>query len=270
MVLVAVAVAAFVASWGQLTAWQLFHVLFGTALIAASASAANQWLERGRDALMNRTVHRPLPAGRLRGSTVMAFSVSTLVAGSTYLVATTTWSAAAYGLLTWLLYVAVYTPLKAHSPWNTGVGAVAGAMPVLMGWTAVDGPLGWRAAVLFSILLLWQFPHFMAIAWIYREDYRRAGMRMLTVVEPTGRLAGMHSVLAALALLPVSIAPGLVQRDWGGVLFATSAFAMTFGLLLCSLVFLLTRTDGTARILLRATLIYLPGIFVLLLLTTLL
>jgi protoheme IX farnesyltransferase len=110
----------------------------------------------------------------------------------------------------------------------------------------------------------------MAIAWIYRDDYRRAGMRMLTVVEPTGRLAGMHAVLTALALLPVSIAPGLVLRDWGGVIYATSAFAMSFGLLLCSLLFLFMRSDGAARILLRATLIYLPGIFALLLLTPLL
>src|SRR5262245_50531349 len=137
MVLVAVAVAAFVASSGQLQAGQLMHVLIATGLIAASASAANQWLERGRDALMKRTEDRPLPAGRLLGTTVLLFSAATLIAGSCYLLAASAWPAAAFGLLTWLLYVVVYTPLKAHSPWNTGVGAVAGALPVFIGWTAV-------------------------------------------------------------------------------------------------------------------------------------
>jgi len=266
MVLVAVAIAACIGSWGQLEAGQLVHVLIATGLIAASASAANQWIERRRDGLMKRTIDRPLPSGRMRGTTVLLLSGVTLLAGTFYLSATANWLATLFGLLTWFLYVCIYTPLKTRSPWNTGVGAVAGALPVLIGWTAVGAPLGWRAVVLFAILFFWQFPHFMAIAWIYRDDYRRAGMRMLTVVEPSGWLAGLHSVLAALALLPVCMAPALMERSLGGVVYSIMALSMSFGLLLCSLLFLFLRADSTARILLRATLIYLPAMLVLMLL----
>lgn len=267
LVLVTVAMSAYIASWGQVDVALLLHTLLGTALVAASASAANQWIERKTDALMRRTAQRPLPAGRLRPGTVVFFTAFTLIAGLVYLGYAVRWQTAAWGLLTWVLYVCVYTPLKQRSPWNTGIGAVGGALPIVMGWTAMDAPLTWRAAALFGLLFLWQFPHFMAIAFIYRQQYARAGMRMLTVVDPSGRSAGLQAVLASLAMLPVSFAPALLQRDLTSLFYLSGALALGFGLVLSSLLFFMTLNERTARILLRATLLYLPAILGLMLLT---
>ena len=267
LVLVTVAMSSYIASWGSPDWTLVLHTILGTALIAASSSAANQWLERESDARMRRTADRPLPAGRLGTIQVLAFSTLTLVAGAVYLALVVNWLVAGWGLLTWALYVCIYTPLKQYSPWNTGVGAVAGALPILMGWSAMGAPLTWRAFALFGLLFLWQFPHFMAIAWIYREQYRRAGLRMLTVVDPTGRSAGLHAVLGSLAMFPVSFAPALMQRDVQALLYLAGALALGFGLLLCSLMFLMSREERTARILLRATLLYLPAILALMMLT---
>ncbi len=189
LVLVTVAMAAFVAGWGPPNPWLLFDTLLGTALVAASASALNQWLERVSDGQMQRTCDRPLPAGRLGSAEVLAFSAVTIVLGFGYLALAVNWLTAALGLLTWFTYVWIYTPLKRITPANTAVGAVAGALPVLMGWAAVDTALGLKAFTLFLIVFLWQFPHFMAIAWIYRQQYAAAGLRMLPVVDPSGRRA---------------------------------------------------------------------------------
>jgi heme o synthase len=268
LVLVTVAITCYVASWGHLEAALLLHTLVGTGLVAASASAANQWLERKRDALMERTAERPLPAHRLRSGSVLAFSSVLLLAGTIYLGWAANGRAAMWGLLTWLAYVLLYTPLKSRTPWNTAVGAVAGALPVFIGWTAMGAPLGWRSTALFMLVFLWQFPHFMAIAWIYRAQYARAGMRMMTVVDPSGRAAGLQAVLASLAMLPVSITPALIRQDLNGVLFASAALALGCGMLGCSMLFLATRSDRSARILLRASLVYLPAFFGLLLLLT--
>ncbi len=211
LVLVTVVVAAFVADWGPPSGWLLLNTLLGTALVAASASALNQWLERDTDALMVRTADRPLPAGRLSVAQVVTFGLVSVVLGVGYLAAFVGWTTAALGLLTWLLYVVIYTPLKRRTPANTAVGAVAGALPVLMGWTAVGAPLDLRAWSLFLIVFLWQFPHFMAIAWIYRRDYAGAGLKMLSTVDPSGYRAGAQAIIAALVLVPVSIVPCLSQ-----------------------------------------------------------
>jgi protoheme IX farnesyltransferase len=161
------------------------------------------------------------------------------------------------------LYVCVYTPLKRRSVANTMVGAVAGALPVLMGWTCQGKPLDLEAAALFVVVFLWQFPHFMAIAWIYRHEYAAAGLKMLPVIDKSGRRAGAQAVLAALALIPVSLIPAwhLIEP----VYFA-GALALGVGQLLCSVVFLVRRDDGSARRLLRASLVYLPALLALLLL----
>ena len=218
LVLVTVAVAAFVASWGPPDGWLLLHTLVGTALVAASASALNQWLERDTDALMVRTADRPLPAGRLSGGQVLTFRCRhDRRWASVYLAACVGLLTAALGLLTWAMYVVVYTPLKRRTPANTAVGAVAGALPVLMGWTAVGAPLDLRAWSLFLIVFLWQFPHFMAIAWIYRRDYDGAGLKMLSTVDPSGMRAGVQAIMAALVLVPVSLVPCLSQPA-GGIL----------------------------------------------------
>ena len=262
LVLVTVAVAGLVARWGQPDLTMLAHVLLGTALVAASASAINQWLERQRDALMERTADRPLPAGRLSGAEVLTVGCVTVLAGVGYLVMTVGWVTGLLGAVTWLLYTAVYTPLKTRTHWNTAVGAVAGAMPVAMGWSAVGGPMGLRGAALFLIVFLWQFPHFMAIAWIYRRQYQRAGIQMITVVDPSGRRAGIQAVLTALALLPISFIPGLLTP--AASLYVAGAFVLGAGQLVCATLFLVRQEDASARRLLAASLIYLPVLLLLL------
>ncbi len=257
MVLVTVAVAAFVANWGPPSAWLLAHTLIGTALVAASASAFNQWIERDTDALMARTAERPLPAGRLTGSQVITFGAVTIVLGIAYLAACVSYFTAALGLLTWVMYVIIYTPLKRHTAANTAVGAVAGALPVLMGWTSVGAPLDLRAWSLFLIVFLWQFPHFMAIAWIYRRDYGGAGLKMLSTVDPSGIRAGVQAILAALVLVPVSMVPCLAQPASGFLL----AWALVLGVaqFACAVFFFAQLSDSAARRLLWASLVYLPA-----------
>ena len=258
LVLVTVAVSALVARWGQPDPFVLCHALLGTLLVAASASALNQWIERRRDALMDRTAARPLPAGRLRAGEVLAFGAATLIAGVAYLALAVNATAAVVGLLTWLLYVALYTPLKSYTWLNTPVGAVAGAMPVLIGWAASGASLDLRAAALFLVVYLWQFPHFMAIAWIYRRQYDRAGMQMLTVVDPSGRRAAVQAVLAATALLPVSLVPALVAPT--AAWYVILALILGVGYLACALAFWARISESTARLLLRASLVYLPSL----------
>jgi protoheme IX farnesyltransferase len=265
LVLVVVAVSGWVARWGAPDLTVLLHALFGTALVAASSSAANQWIERRRDARMKRTRGRPLPSGRLSEADVIRFAAATLLAGLVYLGLLVNVLTAALGLVTWILYVAVYTPLKVRTPLNTHVGAVAGALPVAMGWAAVGGAWDVRAAALFLILFLWQFPHFMAIAWLYREQYAKAGMQMLTVVDPTGRRAGVLAVATALALAPVSLAPAFYSP--GASLLAFGAIVLGVFQLAAAVAFAAARDELSARRLLHASLIYLPALLGLLLLT---
>ncbi|HEV3416149.1 MAG TPA: heme o synthase [Pirellulales bacterium] len=264
LVLVTVAVSMFVGNWGPPTPWLLFHTLVGTALVAASASALNQRIERRTDALMDRTAGRPLPAGRITERDALAFGCVTIVLGLAYLALAANSLTAFVGALTWVLYVVVYTPLKRITPLNTVVGAVAGALPVLMGWSAVGGSFalgigggGLKAATLFLIVYLWQFPHFMAIAWIYRRQYAAAGLKMLTVVDPSGCRAGVQAVVAALALVPVSLVP-VVQH--AGPVYFSAAVALGLAYLACSARFCLRRDEPSARWLLRASLVYLPAL----------
>jgi len=254
--LATVVVAGLLARWGGSEMTVLLHAVVGTALVAASASAWNQWIEWEVDASMSRTADRPLPAGRLSRREVAWFGTVTVAFGVGYLLVYVNLLTAALGLAAWALYAWVYTPLKTRTWLNTVVGAVAGAMPVLIGWAAVGGSFGLPAAILFVIVFLWQFPHFMAIAWIYRREYGDAGMQMLTVVDPTGRRAGLQAFLAAAALVPVSLLPTVVS-------FAGAApFAAALGLaqLACALGFMIARSDASARLLLRASLVYLPAL----------
>lgn len=267
LVLVVVAVSGWVARWGAPDVAALLHALLGTALVAASSGAANQWLERRRDACMERTRARPLPAGRLSEAEVLWFAAVTLFAGLGYLALFVNLPTVWLGLGTWLVYVALYTPLKVRTPLNTHVGAVSGALPVLMGWAAVGGAWDLRAAALFTILFLWQFPHFMAIAWIYREEYGRAGMKMLTVVDPSGRRAGALAVATALVLIPISVTPALYTP--GATAYAFGALVLGTGYLGAATAFAGSRDTLSARRLLHASLIYLPALLGLLLLTPL-
>ena len=261
LVLVVVAVAAFSAAGGQCTGWPLVHAMLGTLLVAASASAMNQLLERQSDGRMERTAQRPLPAGRLSACQVWAFAVLSVGAGTVYLAWLVGPAAAAWGVATWLLYVGVYTPLKPRTAHNTAVGAVAGALPVFIGWTAGGGSWNtWQPAgvALFLVLFLWQFPHFMAIAWIYRRQYGRAGLQMMTVIEPSGVLAGWYAVTAAALLIPVSWLPALLVPWSESMVYLVAATALGAIQLRFAYRFLRRRDDRTARSLLRVTLLYLP------------
>ena len=213
---------------------------------------------------MPRTADRPLPAGRLSGAQVAWFGALTIVVGLVGLAVAVKPATAALGLLTWVLYVWVYTPLKTRTPANTAVGAVAGALPVLMGWTAVGAPLDLRAWSLFLIVFLWQFPHFMAIAWIYRRDYAAAGLKMLPVVDASGYRAAAQAIVTALVLIPVSLVPCLSRP--GADLYFAWAVLMGVGQLGCAVAFLVQLNDASARRLLLASLVYLPAIMGLLLL----
>jgi protoheme IX farnesyltransferase len=256
MELVTVAAAAVLAASGAPEFWLLAHTLLGTFLVAAGASAWNQWIESDSDALMGRTAARPLAAARMTSREVAWFGTVAALAGVAYLGFLVNPPTAAVGALTWLVYVALYTPLKSRSPINTAVGSVSGALPILMGWTAVGRPLDLGAATLFAVVFLWQFPHVMAVAWIYRRQYGVAGLKMLPVVDPSGLRAGIHAVVAAAVLIPVSLAPA--RLDLAGPSYLFCAVALGAGQLYRSAAFLRRRDDRTARALFRATLIYLP------------
>lgn len=264
LVSVVVATSALVARWGQPDGWQVLHAVLGTLLVAASASALNQWCEWRRDARMPRTATRPIPAGRLSLLEVAAFAAVCTVIGLGYLGLAVNWTTAVWSLASWFLYAWVYTPLKPLTAANTIVGAVAGALPVCIGWSAVGGT--WnvfadpRGLALFLILFLWQFPHFMAIAWIYRDQYARAGLQMLTVVDPSGRQAAMQAVTTCLALLPVSLITTLLTagRNHGWYLAVTLLLGLAQ--LACAALFLRQRSERNARRLLRSTLLYLPAL----------
>ena len=272
LVLVVVATSGYVARWGHPDALLLLHAVLGTMLVASSASALNQLFERRRDRIMKRTANRPLPSGRMGGAEVVAFALVTVTVGLVYLSVAVNWLAAAWALATWLIYVGIYTPMKSHTAGNTLVGAIAGALPVFIGWSAVGGTLNAhvdpRGVALFLILFLWQFPHFMAIAWIYREQYSEAGLQMLTVVDSTGRQAALQAVTTALVLMPVSLVPIVLGAGGGVWMYVAIASLLGSAQLVCSIQFLRHRTDRSARRLLRATLLYLPALLTCLVLAT--
>lgn len=257
--LVTVVVAAHLAAPRAVHPWMLLHTVVGAALVAASAGAMNQWLERATDARMSRTASRPLPDGRLAPWQVVAFGLVTLCVGAIQLLAYVNWLATCVALMTWAVYVLLYTPLKTRSPLNTAVGAVSGALPVLIGWTAAGAAIDMRAAALVAVMFLWQFPHFMAIAWLYRSDYARAGQRMLTVVDPTGFRAAAQAVVGALVLVPVSLVPALSPQAGSPVVYCCWALVLGFFQLAAAAMFLIHRDDRSARWLLRASLLYLTS-----------
>ena len=242
---------------------QLLHAVIGTALVAAGASALNQLLERQSDALMRRTEQRPLPAGRLQPAEVWLFGCSLGVIGLVYLaVAVRQPLAVAVAAVSFVSYVFLYTPLKRRTTLNTLVGAVPGALPPVIGWTAMGGPLDAGAFTLFLILFLWQVPHFLAIAWIYREDYARAGLRMLPTVDERGSATARQMVVYCLTLIPVSLFP-VLHRQAGG-LYAVGAVLLGLAFLASALAFGRVRSGGKARRVLHASLIYLPVLLALL------
>jgi protoheme IX farnesyltransferase len=243
----------------------LFHAVFGTALVASGASALNQWIERFSDGYMRRTQDRPLPAGRLQPFEVLTFGILLGVGGTVYLLLTLPSPCAAVAAaFTFFCYVAVYTPLKSRTTLNTLIGAVPGAMPPVIGWCSVEGRVTVGAMTLFVILFLWQVPHFLAIAWMYRDEYARARLCMLPVIDPDGQFTGRQMVLYCLALIPASLGPVLLSS--AGVLYSAGAILLGLYFLRYALVFQAVRTTAAARKVMRVSLLYLPGLLLLLLL----
>ena len=266
--LLTVIVAAHLASpWG-IAADVLMHTLIGAVLVAASAGAFNQWWEQVTDARMQRTANRPLPAGRLTQWQVITFGAATLLIGLIELSIEVNGLTAAVALATWAIYVLAYTPLKTRSPLNTAVGAVSGALPILIGWTATGAPIDIRALALLGVMFLWQFPHFMAIAWLYRIEYARAGQKMLTVVDPTGLRAGAQAVVGALALVPVSLVLAMSPDAGSPAIYIVWTLVLGLMQVAAAVMFLIYPDDRSARRLLRASLVYLTCWMGLLLMVT--
>src|SRR5687767_10673539 len=230
--------------------------IVGTALVAGGASAINQVIERDADSLMRRTRLRPLPDGRLGPVEALAFAAILSVLGLLVLAAGVNVASAVVALATLVSYAAIYTPLKRRTSFATVIGAIPGALPPVIGWAAAAGTLSQGAWVLFAILFLWQLPHFLAIAWMYREDYARAGFPMLPVIEPDGRSTARQAVVYAAALLPVALAPTLVGMS--GPVYFGGALVLTLLFLVMSIRFGLTRAVRDARRLFFASIIYLP------------
>lgn len=265
MALATVAAAAVTASNGDVPWGRLLHALAGTALVAAGASALNQWLERDVDALMGRTRNRPLPAGRMAPAEALAFGVLAAAAGTAWLLAAVGALAGLLAVSTLAAYVFVYTPLKRVTTLNTAVGAVPGALPVLIGWAAVRGTLEPPAWGLFGIVFLWQFPHFLAIARMYREEYAAAGLRMLPSADgPEGGMTGRQALNYCCALLPVSLTPALAGV--AGPVYFLGALLLGAAYLGFAARFAAAESVTNARRLLRVSVAYLPLLLMLLML----
>jgi heme o synthase len=234
----------------------LFHALVGTALVAGGASALNQVWERDTDGLMRRTRRRPIPGGRLRAADGAWFGTLLSAAGLIEL----TWKvnplASAVAAATLVSYVFVYTPLKTRTSLSTLIGAVPGALPPVIGWAAATGTISIGAIVLFGIVFLWQMPHFLAIAWLYRDDYRQARIPLLPVLEPDGRRTGQQALLYAAALWPVSLLPAAIGL--ADVPYSLLATLLGAGLIALSAMFARERTILSARRLFMYSIIYLP------------
>src|ERR1700751_3823924 len=251
--------------------WSLFHALLGIGLVSGGTAALNEVLEHDVDGLMRRTALRPLPSGRMSIWHGAAAGLLMAIGGAVYLGIALNPLAGWLSLLTAFVYLAAYTPLKRVHPICTFVGAFPGAMPGVLGWTAVRGRLEWGALVMFAIVFFWQFPHFFSIAWLYREDYAAGQIQMLPVVEPEGRSTALRIILYSVALIPVSLAPtflGVAGRIYLCGAFVLGVALLYFGIRLASprLPVSAPRSKQRARQLLQATIVYLPLLFVLMML----
>jgi protoheme IX farnesyltransferase len=264
MVLITVAVGFLLGSAGTIAPVRLLLTLIGTGLVAGGASAWNMILERDRDAQMKRTANRPLPSGKLSTAEAMAFGSAIGMVGVAILALGVNGLSAGVAATTFVLYVGLYTPLKPITTLNTAVGAIPGALPPVIGWAAASGRLGIEPWALFLIVFLWQFPHFLAIAWIYREDYARGGLRMLPNVDPDGSMTGRQAMWHALELLPAGLIP--VAVGMAGSWYLAGALALGLYYLYHAVRFWHDVNDRTARCLLRASFVYLPIVLLLLLL----
>lgn len=237
------------------------HALLGIALLCSGVATLNQYMERDLDRLMRRTAARPLPSGRLTPQQAFIFGILLTTLAEAYLALFVNPLTALLGLTVIVGYVLCYTPLKTRTSLSTAIGALPGAMPPLMGWTAATNQINLEAWVLFAILFLWQFPHFLAIAWMYREDYARAGIGMLPVVDVKGRVTGQQIILYTLLLIPVSLLP--VALGISGTIYFYGALLFGALFLWSSVRVSLSATRQDARRLLLTSVLYLPALFLL-------
>lgn len=250
----------YLGSVGPLDWVRLLHTLGGTLLVAGGTAALNQYIEREMDAVMRRTAGRPLPSGQLQPREVLAFGVASIVAGAAWLVLAVNWLSASVALTTTVLYLGLYTPLKTRTTLSTAIGAIPGALPPMIGWAAAHGKLSLGGWILFAILFVWQFPHFMAIAWMYREDYARAGIKMLPTVDPKGHATFRQIVMSSAVLVWVSALPSIVGM--AGMYYFFGALILGMLLLQVGLWANRSRTNSRAKWLMHATVAHIPLLLV--------
>ncbi len=260
MVALTTLVGAIAAAGGPLPLRTLISALLGTTAVVVGAIALNQRIEHRSDCRMPRTAGRPLPSGRLSDREVTCYAVGLTTLGLVFLATNVNLSIALLTAASWLIHVWVYTPLKVFTAWQTPIGAIPGAMPALLGAAAAGAPLSINGLALFAMVYFWQFPHAMAIAWLYRRQFAEAGLKVASVTDPSGRTAAAIAAIGAVVLLPVSLLPLLAGGvGWGYTLVSAVA---GIGYLAGSIAFLRQPADHTSRNLLRASLVYLPAIFV--------
>ena len=246
----------YLASSGRLDLILLIHALVGTAFLSGGAAVLNQFIEREADGKMNRTCRRPLPSGRVSENDAVIAGGLLIVGGSLYLAFLTNILAAFLGCFASVVYLFVYTPLKMKTPMCTTVGAIPGAIPPLIGWAAASGQLNGNALLLFAIVFAWQFPHFLAISWVHKEDYKRAGFAMLSSRDPDGRRTGRRILIFTVILLGLSVVP--VTSGLTGMIYLVGALVLGSVLLWFGFEAALARTKTAARHVLLASVAYLP------------
>lgn len=256
LIVITTMVGFYMASWGSMQWVLLFHTLFGTMLAASAAGSLNQFIERKYDLLMPRTQNRPLPGGRMMPWEALWFGVALAIGGVVWLALFVNVLTALLGAFTIGSYVFLYTPMKRVSTLNTVIGAVPGAIPPVMGWSACQGSLTMEALALFGILFMWQMPHFLAIATLYRDDYARGGFVMLPVVDPGLEITGRQIVIYALALIPISLMPPMLGMV--GTAYLVAAVVLGLGFLFFGITAAVSKTRRDARKLFFASIIYLP------------
>lgn len=256
LVLMTTAAGYYMGARGPVDWLRLAHAVFGTMLIAAGTAALNHYIERESDRYMRRTASRPLPSGLLQPTEALVFGILLAVAGAADLWISSGWLASALGVITCLSYLLAYTPLKKRTVWATFVGAFPGAVPPMIGWAAATGSLDRGAWALFGILFLWQFPHFHAIAWMYREDYSRAGILMLPVVDKDGTRTFRQIILTAIGLIGISLLPSMLGLT--GVLYFFGALVVSTGLLQVCLWAANSKSNLRAKWLMHATVMHIP------------
>jgi protoheme IX farnesyltransferase len=256
LVLMTTAAGYYMGTRGPVNWLHMSHVIFGTLLIAGGTAALNHYAERESDRYMRRTASRPLPSGVLQPGRALAFGVLLATAGAVDLYFVAGALASGLGVLTCLSYLLAYTPLKKRTVWATFVGAFPGAIPPMIGWVAATGSLDRGAWLLFGILFLWQFPHFYAISWMYREDYARAGIMMLPVVDREGKRTFRQIILYAAALVGVSLLPAVLGL--AGVVYFFGALVVCTGLVQVCLWAASNKTNARAKWLMHATVVHIP------------